>query len=145
MERAGERMGQWFGGGEDRARQGDQRGRGPKGYRRSDERIREDVHDRLTDDPFLDATEIVVMVESGEVTLTGTVNSREDRRRAEDIVERLSGVDHVQNNLRVQPQGQQAGQQPGQTTASSTAGKPASGATSSGGTGASSSGGPRST
>jgi hypothetical protein len=41
-------------------------------------------------------------VSSCEVTLTGTVESREDRRRAEDLVEQVSGVKHVQNNLRVQ-------------------------------------------
>jgi hypothetical protein len=35
------------------------------------------------------------------VTLTGTVTSREQRRRAEDIAESVSGVTHVQNNLRV--------------------------------------------
>ena len=88
-------------GGEDRP-QGPHRGRGPKGYSRSDERIRDDVNDRLTDDPFLDATHIEVVVESGEVTLSGTVTARNDKRRAEDLAENVSGVKHVQNNLRVQ-------------------------------------------
>ncbi len=59
-------------------------GRGPKGYRRSDDRIREDINDRLTDDPFIDASEIDVKVASAEVTLSGTVDSRLQRRRAED-------------------------------------------------------------
>lgn len=77
------------------------RGKGPKGYARSDERIREDVSDRLSDDPMLDATNIDVNVESGEVTLSGTVESRRDKRRAEDIADDVSGVNHVQNNLRV--------------------------------------------
>lgn len=79
------------------------RGRGPRGYRRSDDRIREDVNDRLTDDPYLDASDIEVMVSSGEVTLTGTVHQRSDKRRAEDVAERVSGVTHLQNNLRVKP------------------------------------------
>lgn len=79
------------------------RGRGPKGYRRSDERISEDVHDRLTDDPWLDATDIEVTVKAGEVTLSGQVDSREGKHRAERLVEDLSGVRHVQNNLRVDP------------------------------------------
>lgn len=79
------------------------RGRGPKGYSRSDDRINEDVHDRLTDDWILDASNIEVAVSGGEVTLSGTVDSRQDKRRAEDIVDDISGVKHVQNNLRVQP------------------------------------------
>jgi osmotically-inducible protein OsmY len=81
---------------------GEHRGRGPRGYRRSDERIREDVSDRLTDDPWLDASYIDIEVKDGEVTLSGLVARRDDKRRAEDIAEACSGVGHVQNNLRVQ-------------------------------------------
>ena len=77
------------------------RGKGPKDYRRSDDRIREDVCDRLSDDSFLDASGIDVKVNSSEVILTGTVERREDKRRAEDLVESISGVSNVQNNLRV--------------------------------------------
>ncbi|HJV43439.1 BON domain-containing protein, partial [Caulobacter sp.] len=80
---------------------GEHRGRGPKGYRRSDERIREDVSDRLTDDAWLDAQGIEVMVNDAEVTLSGTVRSREDKKRAEALAETVSGVDNVQNNIRV--------------------------------------------
>ncbi len=75
-------------------------GRGPKGYRRSDERIAEDVSDRLTDDPMIDASDITIKVTSGEVILTGTVENREQKRRAEDVVERVSGVREVTNQLR---------------------------------------------
>ena len=85
----------------DRVREGDHRGRGPSGYRRSDERIREDVNDRLSDDSWLDASNIDVHVHEGEVTLSGAVHDRHDKRHAEDLVERISGVHHVQNNLRV--------------------------------------------
>ena len=77
-------------------------GRGPKGFTRSDDRIREDVNDRLTYDPQIDATEISVSVDKGEVTLSGTVGSRHERRHAEDCAENISGVKHVQNNIRVQ-------------------------------------------
>jgi len=77
------------------------RGRGPKGYTRSDDRIREDVNDRLTDDHLLDASDIDVKVSDGEVTLTGHIAHRLDKRRAEDLAERVAGVKHVQNNLRV--------------------------------------------
>jgi osmotically-inducible protein OsmY len=79
----------------------DMRGRGPKGYTRSDERIREAVCDALTDDPVLDASDIEVSVAQGEVTLSGTVPERTAKRHAEDLVEEVSGIRHVQNNLRV--------------------------------------------
>lgn len=103
-DRASDEVSSWFGDDEaEYRRRMDARheGRGPKGYRRSDERIREDVSDRLTDDPFIDASDIEVEVSGGEVTLSGTVDSRMARRRAEDIAERCSGIVHVQNNLRV--------------------------------------------
>ncbi|MBM0108767.1 BON domain-containing protein [Steroidobacter sp. S1-65] len=80
------------------------RGRGPKGYKRSDDRIREEVCDCLTDDDELDASNIDVSVKDGEVTLSGFVTSREDKRRAEMLAERLSGVKEVQNSIRVQDQ-----------------------------------------
>lgn len=77
-------------------------GKGPKGYVRSDERIREDVCDCLTDDPHLDASSVEVKVKNGEVTLSGTVDSRDAKRHAEELIERVSGVKDVQNSLRVQ-------------------------------------------
>src|SRR5687768_9699859 len=55
------------------------RGRGPRGYQRSDDRIREDVCERLSDDPQIDASNMEVTVKTGEVTLSGTVSSREDK------------------------------------------------------------------
>ncbi|MFC4172280.1 BON domain-containing protein [Microvirga sp. GCM10011540] len=109
FERAGDEVRSWFGDDDaDRRRDTDMRraeshrGRGPRGYQRSDERIREDVNDRLTDDPHLDASEVEVSVSNREVTLTGTVNSRFEKRHAEDLAESVSGVTHVQNNLRIQ-------------------------------------------
>lgn len=92
-----------------RGDEGPHRGRGPRNYVRSDARVREDVSDRLSDDPWLDASEIEVQVAGCEVTLNGTVQSREDRRRAEDLAEQARGVTHVQNNLRVRPTGRQTG------------------------------------
>jgi hypothetical protein len=79
---------------------GPHRGRGPKDYRRSDERIHEDVNDRLTDAHDLDATAITVQVKDGEVTLNGQVDSKFAKRRAEDVADIVPGVRHVQNNLR---------------------------------------------
>lgn len=103
------REGGWGGyGGYDRERasyewphRGQFAGRGPKGWRRSDDRIREDINERLTDHPDVDASEIEVMVQNGEVTLTGEVGDRETKRLAEDLADRVSGVRDVHNQLRV--------------------------------------------
>jgi hypothetical protein len=80
-------------------------GRGPRGYQRSDDRIREDVCERLTQHGQIDASDIEVQVDSGVVTLTGTVDQRKTKRMAEDLVESVSGVKDVHNQIRVQ-QGQ---------------------------------------
>lgn len=77
-------------------------GLGPKGYSRSETRVLEDVCEGLTEDDGLDASGISVTVSQGEVTLAGTIPSRQARRLAEDIAERCRGVNYVQNNLRVQ-------------------------------------------
>jgi len=82
-------------------RAGEFRGRGPRGYRRSDERIRDDVCQRLTDDPHVDATDVDVTVKDREVQLSGTVQTRSEKRRAEDIIEHVAGVRDVINGLRV--------------------------------------------
>lgn len=98
------RMGEWWHHeqGEDVGREaGPYRGRGPRGYTRSDERIREDVNDVLSDDPYLDASDIEVSVENGEVVLIGFVDSRQNKRRAEDLAESVSGIKNCQNSLRV--------------------------------------------
>ena len=60
-------------------------GYGPKGYVRTDERIREDVCDRLMGYDRLDCSDIEVTAENGEVTLSGTVASRWAKHAAEDI------------------------------------------------------------
>lgn len=87
--------------GAERYRQlGGHAGKGPKGYVRSDERIREDVCDRLSDDDEVDASEISVSVNAGEVLLEGTVIDRHSKHRAEDIAEAVSGVRDVSNHLR---------------------------------------------
>ena len=89
--------------GEREWREGPFVGRGPKGYQRSDERIREDVCDRLTDAPFRDASDVDVTVKNGEVTLSGTVPNREQKRRSEDLIEHVTGVREVHNTLRTSP------------------------------------------
>jgi osmotically-inducible protein OsmY len=76
-------------------------GRGPRRYRRSDERIMEDVSERLTTDPDVDATDIEVTVTDGHVTLSGTVDDRRAKRLAEVDAEDVWGVVEVENRLRV--------------------------------------------
>jgi len=75
-------------------------GRGPKGYTRSDERIREDVCDRLSYDDEVDASDISVSVKDGEVTLEGSVADRHAKHRAEDIADAVHGVRDVHNKLK---------------------------------------------
>ncbi len=65
------------------------RGKGPMGCTRSDERIRESVCEALSDDDSIDASQIDVTVRGGEVILAGTVDDRQSKRLAEDVVERL--------------------------------------------------------
>jgi BON domain-containing protein len=77
-------------------------GRGPKGYQRSDDRIKEEICDRLTEAPEIDAAEIEVTVQNGEVTLQGSVPERSMKRAAEDTAESVSGVQQMHNRLRVE-------------------------------------------
>jgi hypothetical protein len=75
-------------------------GRGPKGWRRSDERIREDVCEALSMHPALDASDTQVEVHDGVVTLRGTVEDRRSKRLAADIAESIAGVIDVRSELR---------------------------------------------
>lgn len=107
FDRASDEVMSWFGD-DDAARRRaldhreDHRGKGPAGYTRSKERLLEDANERLMRDSSVDASKITVTCENNEITLDGTVDSRAAKRRAEDIVEDISGVNHVQNNLRVE-------------------------------------------
>jgi hypothetical protein len=80
---------------------GGNKGKGPKGYHRSEERIREDAYERLTYDDRVDASDIDIQVQGEDLILTGTVSSKEEKRRAEDIVENISGIRNVENRIRV--------------------------------------------
>jgi BON domain-containing protein len=77
------------------------RGRGPKGFQRSDDRLREMISERLSDHDAIDASEIEVTVANGEVTLAGTVDDRRTKRLAEDVAESVGGVRDVHNQLKV--------------------------------------------
>jgi len=110
FERAGDEIKSWFGDEDaerrrrmDEMRKGSCAGRGPRGYQRSDERIREDVNDRLTEDWYVDASDVDVSVNNCTVTLSGRVDSRDEKRRAEDIAESVTGVKDISNQLSVVP------------------------------------------
>jgi osmotically-inducible protein OsmY len=82
------------------------RGRGPRGYVRSPARIYEDLCDRLTDNPFVDASDIEVVIAGTEVTLNGTVKDPIALRQAQAIAEEVAGVTHVHNRLQLRPAGE---------------------------------------
>jgi osmotically-inducible protein OsmY len=106
-DRTKDEVSSWFGDDDaERRRRGDKmsgphKGKGPRDYHRSEDRIREDVCDRLADDDYVDASDIRIEIQNDEVILSGNVNSREEKRRAEDIVESISGVRNVENRIKV--------------------------------------------
>jgi hypothetical protein len=74
---------------------------GPKGYQRSDERIREDLCERLALSSRLDVRDVEVNVSGGVVTLSGTVRDRQQKYRIEDMADEVFGVKDVHNQIRV--------------------------------------------
>lgn len=76
-------------------------GVGPRGYRRSDARILEDVNERLAGHGWVDASRMEVQVQDGLVTLQGTVLERRMKRLAEDLAYSVPGVQEVENRLRL--------------------------------------------
>lgn len=79
-------------------------GVGPKGYRRSDNRICEEVCERISQHGRVDASEIEVDVNDGEVTLKGTVENRHTKRLVEEVADTVSGVTDIHNQMRVREQ-----------------------------------------
>jgi hypothetical protein len=79
-------------------------GRGPKGYKRSDQQLIEEASQRLERDGDIDASEIEVTAQDGIITLRGTVHDRATKRRAEECVESVYGARDVMNELRVSQQ-----------------------------------------
>jgi hypothetical protein len=76
-------------------------GRGPRGYRRPDSRIHEDVCELLTRHGQIDASDVDVSVEHGVVTLHGSVDGRHTKRLIEDVIDDVTGVKDVRNELSV--------------------------------------------
>ena len=80
-------------------------GRGPHNHRPSDPRLLDEICERLTHDPQIDASEVEVSVLDGEVLLTGTVEHSDLKHLAEDIALRVGDVLDVTNQLKVGPLG----------------------------------------
>ncbi len=80
---------------------GSQTGQGAQFHRRSDDKIHEEIWELLTNNPDLDASEVELHVEGGEVTLSGTVDSRDAKWLTEDLVNSVTGVREVNNRLKV--------------------------------------------
>jgi osmotically-inducible protein OsmY len=97
----GKAWGEGPGGLERRTPGSSQPGTGPRFQRRSDDKIREEIWELLNNNADLDASEVEVHVEGGEVTLSGTVESRDARWLTEDLVTSVSGVREVYNQIKV--------------------------------------------
>jgi osmotically-inducible protein OsmY len=88
--------------GAERRKPGGSDGRqGAQFHRRSDDKIHEEIWELLSNNPDLDASAIELQVESGEVTLSGTVDSRDAKWLTEDLVTSVTGVREVTNRLKV--------------------------------------------
>ncbi len=76
---------------------------GPKGYRRTDERIREEICDELMQTDHFDSSEVTVEVTAAKVTLEGTVPERWMKHAIEDLADTCPGVQDVDNRIRIKP------------------------------------------
>jgi hypothetical protein len=75
--------------------------RGPKNYRRPDERILEDVYLRLLRDPAIDSSDVSIEVHRGVATLVGTVPTRHMKHEIEDAVYAIPGIEDIDNRIKV--------------------------------------------
>lgn len=76
-------------------------GKGPKGWKRPDRLIKEDVCEALYRSSSVDASEIEVKISDGIVTLEGAVTDRPMKRMAERCLDRVKGIEDVQNRLSI--------------------------------------------
>lgn len=74
---------------------------GPKGYQRSDERLREDISERLMEARHIDSSDVTVEVTGAKVVLEGTVPERRMKHAIEDLVDACPGVQDIENRIRV--------------------------------------------
>lgn len=76
------------------------KGKGPRAHNRNDDRIMDEICEKLTHHPFIDASLIDVKVQNGDVTLTGDVQDRQMKHLAEDVAAEVTGVREIHNSLR---------------------------------------------
>jgi osmotically-inducible protein OsmY len=74
---------------------------GPKGYQRSDERLREDISERLMLAHEIDSSEVTVEVTGARAVLDGTVPQRWMKHAIEDLVDACPGVQDIDNRIRI--------------------------------------------
>jgi osmotically-inducible protein OsmY len=78
-----------------------QQNRGPKGYRRSDARVGDDVYERLSRADRIEVSEVSLHVQDGTVTFEGTVPERWMKYVIEDLASDVPGVRDIDNKIRV--------------------------------------------
>jgi osmotically-inducible protein OsmY len=71
------------------------------GVNRSDEELKKFVESALFLDPATDSYEVTVKAENGVVTLTGTVDSWQERQLSAIVAKGVSGVTDVKNDITV--------------------------------------------
>lgn len=91
-----------------RGAQSSGQGRAPKGYTRSDDRIKEEICERLMSHPYADASDVNIEVKSGIVTLVGSVKARHIKHEIENVAESCMGVKDIENHIRVSQGGSQS-------------------------------------
>ncbi len=115
--RQGRSQGDWSRyGGSAGAGQGQKRG--PKGWQRSDERVKEDICERLYHNASIDSSEVSVEVSGGKVSLEGTVPDRRMKHAIEDLIDQCPGVKDIDNRVRIQRAGESGSSTAGSSTAS---------------------------
>jgi osmotically-inducible protein OsmY len=123
-------------GGQQQGRERTHQRRGPKGYQRSDERIKEDICERLMQGAHIDASEVSIEVSGGRVTLEGTVPDRRMKHAIEDMAGSCPGVNDVENRVRVTQgnwQGGESGRASGEQSGSAESGSSSTASRGSGG------------
>lgn len=79
----------------------DHQGKGPKGWKLTDERLKERVNEVLLHSHDVDPSELEVLVQDRVVTLRGKIKSKGMRTVAEDLVLSIPGVEDVFSQLKI--------------------------------------------
>jgi osmotically-inducible protein OsmY len=112
--------------------QGMSQHRGPKGWKRTDERLKEDICERLYNTQHIDSSDVTVEVKDGKVALEGSVPQRGMKHALEDLIDACPGVTDIDNRVRVSQGGSQLGQSGASAMGGSTSGQSGSTSGSSG-------------